>query len=121
MAKPPVKGHADYLALGDWNVACAFCGRKFKASECVKLPAGDPMGGDAWVCQKHWRPRQMQDFVRGIPENPAAPFVQPQIDTYTTGFCDIQGVSALPDYGTGDCAINDYFSPSVYDSDNWLG
>lgn len=83
MAKPPIKGHADYLALGDWNVICAFCGRKFKASECRKLPEGDPMGGNAWVCLKHWRPRQPQDFVRGIPENPAAPFQQAPVDTYT--------------------------------------
>lgn len=86
MATPP-KGHADYLALGDWNAACVVCGRKYKASEMVKLPAGvgPPWGGGAqYVCRRDWRPRQPQDFVRGIPEKMAAPWIQPWEDLFVS-------------------------------------
>lgn len=78
MATPP-KGHADYLELGDWNVECAVCGRKYKASECVRQSAGvgPPWASSMWVCQRDYRMRQPQDFVRGIPDRMEAPFVQP--------------------------------------------
>ena len=117
MAKPPVKGHADYFAPGDWNVTCAFCGRKFKASECRKLPEGDPLGGNAWVCLKHWRPRQPQDFVRGIPENMAAPFQQPPVDSYISDFCTLEGMTALADWAVADCCICDYLPTVDYTDD----
>lgn len=107
MSKPPVKGRADYFAPGDWNIHCAFCGRKRKASECKKLPVGDPLGGDQWVCPEHWRSRQPQDFVRGIPENMSAPFVQRIPDAYITNFCDLFGRSSYADYAVADCAVCD--------------
>jgi len=50
---------ADYLALGDWNAACAWCGRKRKASTMRQLPPGVP-GGGLRVCPDHWNPRQPQ-------------------------------------------------------------
>jgi hypothetical protein len=83
MATPP-KGHADYLALGDWNAICSVCGRKYKASEMVKLPEGigGPWGGGTYVCKRDWRPRQPQDFVRGIPDKMAPPWTQAPTDSY---------------------------------------
>lgn len=81
MSTTPTKGRADYLELGSWNVACAECGRKFKAEEMRQLPPGVP-GGGMWVCLPHWNQRQPQDFVRGIPERMAPPYVQPQLDYF---------------------------------------
>lgn len=74
-------GRADYLALGDWNAACAECGRKRKASTMVQVPPGVP-GAGLYVCPEHWRPQQPQDFVRGIPDQPAAPWVQNPVDIF---------------------------------------
>lgn len=75
----PQKGQADHLQLGDWNAICSVCGRKYKASEMVKQPdgVGTPWGGGTYVCKRDYRPRQPQDFVRGIPDKMAAPWVQP--------------------------------------------
>jgi len=81
MSTTPMKGKADYLALGDWNVACAECGRKFKASEMRQLPPGVP-GGGMWVCLPHWNQRQPQDYVRGVADKMAAPYVQQQVEEY---------------------------------------
>lgn len=102
----PVRGQADYLALGDWNAACAQCGRKRKASEMMKLPKGVP-GGDMYVCPEHWDFRQPQDYVRGIPDKMAAPWSQPQNDIFTE-YCTT--VSGVADYAIADCALCDYYT-----------
>lgn len=82
MSTTPQKGRADYLELGTWNVACAECGRKRKAHEMRQLPPGVP-GGGMYVCfPEHWNMRQPQDYVRGVPDKMAAPYVQQQVDTY---------------------------------------
>jgi hypothetical protein len=73
-------GQADYLLLGDWNVVCFQCGFKRKASQLERNWQG------YWVCPEHNEPRQMQDFVRGVPDNQIPPWVQPApatIFTYT--------------------------------------
>ena len=76
----PVKGQADYLALGDWNATCYECGGKFKASQMRKHWQG------YYVCPSCWEPRQPQDFVRGVPDVQAPPWVQPEpADTFTGG------------------------------------
>lgn len=75
MPNPP-KGPADYLALGDWNAVCSMCGAKFKASQLIKHWQG------LYRCERCWEPRQPQDFVRGIPDNPAAPWVQKPVDVF---------------------------------------
>ena len=78
-------GKADFLRLGDWNVACFFCGRKRKASEMWRYWKG------FYVCPEEWEPRQPQDFVRGIPDVQAPPWVQPQSD----GFVGITATAGL--------------------------
>ena len=70
------KGRADYLALGDWNAACYFCGRKRKASEMRRYWSG------FWVCPEHWEPRQPQDFVRGVQDIQTVPWVQPIVQDF---------------------------------------
>lgn len=81
-------GRADYLRLGDWNTQCYQCGFKAKASELVRNWQG------YFVHPEHNEPRQTQDFVRGVPDNQIAPWVQPwptPVYTYTNqviGFGD---------------------------------
>jgi len=72
-------GQADYLELGTWNAICYNCGRKRKSSELVKTWQG------FYVCPEHVGiTRHPQDFVRGIPDNQAAPWSQPPgADTFT--------------------------------------
>ncbi len=105
MGTKPTGGKYDYYAPGDWNAACAFCGRKGKASEMLKLPPGDPLGGGQYVHPEHWRPRQPQDFVRGIPDNMAAPWVQEQTDSFVTDICDLYGRSSVAGYAVAGCSI----------------
>lgn len=97
-------GQADYLSLGDWNAVCAQCGTKYKASELQKHWTGD------WWCYRCWEPRQPQDFVRGIKENPTAPFVQDPADIFIQ-FCTT--VSAISGYAVAGCAIT--ANPSIPD------
>lgn len=74
----PQKGRADYLLLGDWNVACSMCGRKRKASELVKNWQGQ------YRCPEHNEPRQPQDFARGIKEVISPPWAQIETDKFIT-------------------------------------
>lgn len=67
-------GQADYLALGDWNAICFFCGNKYKASQLKRYWTG------VWVCDRCWEPRQTQDFVRGIPDIQTPPWIQPNVN-----------------------------------------
>src|ERR1035437_9129791 len=71
MSYPP-KGPADYLELGDWNVACSMCGRKKKASTMVKNWQG------LWRCPQHNEPRHPQEYVRAVPDIQTPPWTQPE-------------------------------------------
>ena len=35
-----------------------------------------------WVCREHWEPRQPQDYVRGVVDNPTPPWAQPQPEDF---------------------------------------
>ena len=83
---PVLKGDKDLLVIGQWNVFCDRCGRKFKSSELRKEWQG------FMVCADCWEPRNQQDFIRSIPEKPAPPWSRPRNDgtsplipTYTVG------------------------------------
>lgn len=104
MSHPP-KGRADYLELGDWNAVCYQCGRKRKASMLRKHWQG------YYVCPEHWEARQPQDFVRGVPERPTPPWVQPMPADVFAGFCTPNGTSAVPGQAEPGCAIPAYLSP----------
>lgn len=105
MGTTPTKGPADHLDLGDWNAQCFMCGRKEKASRLVKNWQGQ------YVCSWHVGiQRQPQDFVRGIPDNQAAPWVQKSPDNYID-VCFPNDQSAIPDYAIPDCVKPDYIAP----------
>ena len=92
-------GRADHLVLGDWNTQCFQCGFKRKASTLVRNWQG------YYVCPEHNEPRQTQDFVKGVPNNQLAPWVQPWpnvVYTYTNtviGYGD--GVTVSFQLGSG--------------------
>lgn len=92
-------GQADYLLLGDWNTQCYQCGHKAKASQLVKNWQG------FYVHPQHNEPRQMQDFVRAVPDNQIPPWVQPWpgvVYTYTNSTIGIgDGVTASFQGGDG--------------------
>jgi hypothetical protein len=99
MARAP-RGKADYLALGDWNTVCFECGFKFKASVMKKHWQG------YWVCPEHWEPRHPQDFVKGVPDNQAAPWVQPDPNnTFVVIQCTLTTSSSIPSLGGPGCLI----------------
>lgn len=66
----PARGRADYWKPGDWNALCYQCGRKRKAGEMMRYWQG------YYLCPEHWETRQPQDFVRGVPDVQAPPWVQ---------------------------------------------
>ncbi len=92
---------ADYLAEGTWNAECQLCGRKYKAQDLIRHWQG------GYHCFKCWKPRHPQDFVRAIPDRPAAPWVQHYPERFSE-ICDLFGISCLADYAVADCSICDY-------------
>jgi hypothetical protein len=93
-----VKGPADFFRPGDWNVVCSICGFKGKASEMVKNWQG------LWRHPRHNESRQPQDFVRGVADIQAPPWVQPPEDLYVQ-ICTPAGISAIPGYALPGCMI----------------
>lgn len=107
-------GNADYFRLGDWNAVCDRCGRKRKGSE-LRLT-----WNNLWVCpEKCWEPRQPQDFVRAVRENPTPPFVRNPADIIIS-YCTPNGRTALPGFGVPGCMIPGFtdpaFDPSIVEA-----
>ncbi len=99
-------GPNDYLELGDWNTTCYECAHKFKASEMMRSWKG------FYVCPRCWEPRQPQDFLKPVPDNPSVPWAQGPANQIPARFCTPNGLSAVPDYAEPDCAVPDYLSPA---------
>ena len=57
---------------GGWLTICDACGRKFKESELRKRWDG------LMVCRGDWEVRQPQDYVRGVADIQAPPYVRPE-------------------------------------------
>lgn len=96
----PTKGRADYLNLGDHNASCSMCGRKRKASTMERNWQG------LYRCPEHNEPRQPQDFVRGVKDDPSVPFSQPELDTFvTTPLCTIYQATAYAGVGAAGCMV----------------
>lgn len=90
----------DYYKPGSWNVACWRCGRKRKGDEMRRQWQG------FWVCPEHWEPRHPQDFVKGVPDNPAPPYSQPESWVYVgPNVCTPAGKTAIPGRAVPGCSI----------------
>lgn len=107
----PLKGKADYLSLGEWNVVCYDCGRKFKSSMMQRNWQG------FWECPEHWTPRQPQDFVRALPDVQTPPWVQPMPQNVFSLFCTPDGMSAVPGAMEPGCIVPGYLSPAYIPDD----
>lgn len=101
----PVRGRADFLELGSWNVQCSMCGRKRKAGDVVQNWQG------LWRCSEHNEARQPQDFVRAPVDNQLPPFVQTNTYQYVY-VCDPEAISAIAFYAVAGCAIAGFISPA---------
>ena len=100
-----VRGRADFFRLGDWNARCDRCGRKMKGSELKQTWQG------YWVCPEHWEPRQPQDFVRAIVENPTPPFVRDPA-WIQIGTCSPNGRTAIAGVAVAGCAVAGWIDPA---------
>jgi len=83
---------------GGWLVICDQCGRKYKESE-LRLRWDGLM-----VCPGDWEPRQPQDFVHGVADIQAPPWVRSEQSDQFLPVCDLVTVNSIADYGTADCA-----------------
>jgi len=100
-------GRADYFTLDNWNTVCYECGRKRKASTLVKHWKG------YYVCKEHWEPRQVQDFVRSIPDVITPPWAQPMPANVFAPRCTPEGQTAIPELAVPGCVIPGFVSPFV--------
>lgn len=66
-------GRADYFKPESWNVLCECCGTKYKAESLRK----GWFNGPAMLCWKCWQGRNVQEFVRGVPDNQSVPWSRP--------------------------------------------
>ena len=91
--------HADFLELGSWNTVCYRCGKKFKSSQMRKNWQG------FYTCETCFEIRHPQDFVKGVPDFPAPPWVQsPPTDQFTT-MCTPDTLSAIPGLASPGCVV----------------
>jgi len=83
---------------GTWKAICDVCGFEFYSDELKQRWDG------LMVCSHDWEPRHPQDFVRGVPDNPAPPWVRSEPPDEFIHVCDIIGVQPWADYAVAGCA-----------------
>lgn len=67
-----LKGKADHLELGSWNVTCMRCGVKRKNYDIAKEWTGLLVCRDKCLDFRH-----PQDFVRAVKDDQSVPFTSP--------------------------------------------
>jgi len=80
-------GKRDFYQLGTSNAICAVCGFKRKRSE-MKL-----RWDGVWCCEQDWEIRQPQDFVRGVPQETAMEWTQPEVPDNFDEYVNLAGGS----------------------------
>jgi len=82
----------NHLILGDWNLICDSCGRKFKASQVQKRWDG------LYVCPEDWEMRHPSDFLRVQKEKISVEYARPYpaTDTYLSPSTDGLFVEGAP-------------------------
>jgi hypothetical protein len=89
----------NHLKLGDYNVLCDSCGRKFKFSVMRKRWDG------LLVCHEDYELRNAQDFVRVRGDKQVVPIPRPEPnDNFIRYSCSIKEINAKADIGVADCA-----------------
>jgi len=96
----------DYFAPGQWNALCHICGAKKKSGDLVKHWQG------FYCCPHHpGITRHPQDFVRGIPDNQAAPWTQPAPADRFVDLCSPNEQTAIPRRAGPGCVKPGYLAP----------
>lgn len=73
----------------DWLAICDRCGFKFHASQLKKTWDG------FYVCKTDWEPRQPQDFLKGVKDDPSVAWTrpeQPDVEVDSSGWAAIDSV-----------------------------
>ena len=86
------------LKLGDYNVVCDSCGRKFKASTMRKRWDG------LLVCREDFEHKHPQLSLKVQGDKQQVPIPRPEAPDQFLEFCDIWKSSPMADFGTADCA-----------------
>jgi len=94
----------NWLKLGDWNVICDSCGRKFKASTMKKRWDG------LLVCSEDFEVKHPQLSLRVHGDKQIVPLPRPEAPDIFLHFCTIITVQGKADIGTADCARAEYIS-----------
>lgn len=89
----------NWLKLGDYNVVCDSCGRKFKASTMRKRWDG------LLVCKEDFEVKHPQLSLKVHGDKQTVPIPRPEADDQFLEFCDIWTSSPMADFGTADCAF----------------
>jgi hypothetical protein len=89
----------NYLKLGDWNVICDSCGRKFKASTMRKRWDG------LFVCHEDFEYKHPQLSLKVQGDKQQVPIPRPESTDTFLEFCDIWKSSPMADFGTAGCAV----------------
>lgn len=98
-------GQADYLVVGDWNARCDRCGKKVKGSTLRQT------WNNLYTCAKCWEPRQPQDFVRPVAEDPSVPVHRNPPDILIRP-CNFNGMTSYAGYSVAGCWLAEYVSPA---------
>jgi hypothetical protein len=89
----------NWLKLGDWNVICDSCGRKYKASTMRKRWDG------LLVCKEDYEVKHPQLSLKVRGDKQQVPIPRPEATDQFLEFCDIWTSSPMADFGTADCAF----------------
>ena len=99
---------------GKWLAICDVCGLRFYNTELKKD------WRNLYVCSRDFETRHSQDFVKGVPDNPAVDWVRPEsIDVFTRDACTLYGLSAIPGFASPGCALpgrlynGDFYRPTT--------
>lgn len=83
---------------GTWAAICDRCGFRFPSDEITKEWQG------LMVCDKCFETRHPQDFIRGVPDNPAPPWTRPEPPDEFISWCPITQISAYAGTAGAGCA-----------------
>lgn len=96
----------NWLDLGNWNVICDSCGRKFKASSLRKRWDG------LMVCEEDYERKHPQLSLKVRGDKIVPPWVRPEVEPdMFLAFCTLENSQGIIDLAVTDCARVDYLSP----------
>lgn len=91
----------NWLKLGDWNVVCDSCGRKFKASTMLKRWDG------LFVCKEDYEVKHPQLSLRVHGDKQTVPIPRPEaIQDVFVNYCNIVNSQGKAGVALSGCAVS---------------